>query len=230
MRNDNMIYYQFNLVFAINLLANAAWLPIFNTNTEWGLIVGFVLMLILLVTNLSMMSISGYNEVWWLEVLIIRIPFSLYAGWITTATILGLCFLLKSWGMYETGPAFQPDNDIGWDFLSDLMFMGEEEWSIVLVWGAFFVYEIISWVERNPVYGGVYVWALAAILDSCLETRAEQSQALVINIGIAMGMHGISMVILALYLLFEVMEPWYEPLSFWGGGILGFTDWSLIFT
>lgn len=44
------------------------------------------------------------------------------------------------------------------------MFMTEETWSCLLLWAVFFVYEVIAWVERNPVYGGVFGWAGAAVI------------------------------------------------------------------
>lgn len=32
-RNDEMIYINMNLMFAVNMISNAAWLPIFQSNT-----------------------------------------------------------------------------------------------------------------------------------------------------------------------------------------------------
>lgn len=77
-----------NLIFAANMLLNAAWLPVFMSNTLWGFIVSWVLIIGILLTDLSLMVIAGRNEVWWLEVFTIRLPFSLYSGWITAATII----------------------------------------------------------------------------------------------------------------------------------------------
>lgn len=64
------------------------WMPIYLTTSVWGLIVCFAMILLMLVTNLYIMIVSDFAEVWWLEVFTVRIPFSIYAGWITSATIL----------------------------------------------------------------------------------------------------------------------------------------------
>lgn len=93
-RSDDMIYNQMNLMFALNMIATATWLPMYQMNTLWGFIVSWVIMLFILTTDLSMMVISMRNEVWWLEVFLVRVPLSMYAGWITVATILNTVFML----------------------------------------------------------------------------------------------------------------------------------------
>ena len=37
------------------------------------------------------------------------------------------------------------------------------------------------------------------------------------------------MAVLAVYLIFEEIQPWYEPLSFWNGGLLGLVNWGQAF-
>lgn len=37
------------------------------------------------------------------------------------------------------------------------------------------------------------------------------------------------MFVLFAYMIFEELQPFYEPLSFWNGGLLGLVDWSEAF-
>jgi len=57
-RSDEMIYLHMNGIFIVNMLLNAAWLPFFQANTEWGFIVGWFLIVGIWLTNTAMMVIS----------------------------------------------------------------------------------------------------------------------------------------------------------------------------
>ena len=156
----------------------------------------------ILVTNLACMTIADRNVVYWPEVFLVRLPFSIYSGWVTSATILNTIFMLKSWGMSDPGTAEKPKSPKAWDFLEPLMFMSEENWSIVIIIAALLIYTVSSWSERNPVFGGVFIWASAAILDDLLKTKPE-SENLIITVSTSIGVHSISMIVMTCYLIFE---------------------------
>jgi hypothetical protein len=158
----------------------------------------------------------------------VRVGFALYAGWLTVATLLSTSTMLKSFGMADAPTAekpFVPE----WNFLDFMMFMSEEEWAIFTVWFAEVFFELVSWGDRNPLYGGVLIWASAGILAETMDVRPE-NENLIINVATIIGIHSISMITLTAYLLFEELQPWYEPLSFWGGGLTGLTNWGEMFT
>ena len=108
------------------------------------------------------------------------------------------------------------------------MFITEEEWTVVFVWGLEVFGEIVSWWERNPAWGSVYTWAAAAILVKNVQEKPENT-TLIPNLGVIVGIRAVSMAILAVYLVFEEIQPWYEPFSFWNGGLFGLVDWSKMF-
>lgn len=170
-----------------------------------------------------MVVISGRNKVWWPEVFAVRLPLSMYAGWITAAMILNCSYMAKSIGFTDPGAnpsqAYPDWGDIG---------MSEEYWSIIIVWVALLIYTAAAWSERNPMLGGVYLWAGAAILEN-LVTNKPENEVLIINCAVILGIHGISMATLTSYLIFEELQPWYEPLSFWKGGLIGDVDWYRMF-
>lgn len=100
-RNDGMLFNYMNFVFLVNMLCNAAWLPVFQSNTLWGFIVGWFLILGIWITNTYLMVIAERSEMWWFEALVVRIPFSVYSGWVTGATVLNTAYALKSMGMTD---------------------------------------------------------------------------------------------------------------------------------
>jgi len=114
------------------------------------------------------MSIADHNESWWLEIIMVRVPFSIYSGWVTAATILNTAYMLKSWGMTDDKNRVRPFTGgdwVAWDWANFMMdYLTEEHWTIVAGWGAFIFYNLIAWEERNPVYGSVLLWAGSAIL------------------------------------------------------------------
>lgn len=165
-RNDEMIFVQMNVIFILNCLLNAAWLPIFQSNTHWGFIVGWFLIVGIWLTNTALMVIAQRNESWWLEVLLVRLPFSVYSGWVTGATVLNTSYMLKSWGMADNPYRIRPLSQLApiWDWAHPLMFISEEEWTVVALWMVEVFFEIVSWWERNPAWGSVFTWASTAIL------------------------------------------------------------------
>jgi hypothetical protein len=78
------------------------------------------------------------------ERLCVDVPFSLYAGWITTATIANLGALLSSTHAYPFG-------------------LGMDTWALGSVVFAAVVYVGMGLVTRDAVYGAVYVWAALGI-------------------------------------------------------------------
>lgn len=92
------------------------------------------------------MTYLGVNHklnVW--ELIFFRIGMSIYAGWVTVASILGFAIMLKSFGMSEAN---------GYD---------ETTWAIVILWVAEAVYVFQTVFQRNPLYGSIYLWALLGI-------------------------------------------------------------------
>jgi uncharacterized protein YhhL (DUF1145 family) len=113
--------------------------------------------------------------------------------------------------------------------MKDLMFITEDEWAITILWVAEVIYELASWTDRNPVYGCVYLWALAGILEETVSHKSDKTD-LITNISVVIGVHAISMMVLFGYLVFENLQPWYEPLSFWKHGVFSNTNWGEMFT
>lgn len=156
-RNDELIFGKISYAFMVNMLMNAFWLVIFQTNTIWGFILSFLQIVVILGTNLYMMMMSTRSETNWVEWISIRGGFSIYSGWVTAATILNATYMLKSWGLNET--------DVDW--------LNEEYAAVAMVWIAFVVYNLATYIDRNPLYGAVFIWVITAIRNNVVENKSE---------------------------------------------------------
>ena len=184
----------------VNMIMNALWLVIFQTNSVWGFVVSFFQIAVILGTNLYMMMMSTRNETNWIEWILIRGGFSIYSGWVTAATILNVTYMLKSWGLNET--------DVDW--------LDEEITTVVILWIAFAIYNLATYIERNPLYGAVFIWVITAIRNNVIEKGSLDT--LKTNTDWIAIIHSISIVGWTIHLLtmqfFEI-----EVTGFWDMGL-----------
>lgn len=111
-----------------------------------------------------------------------RGTFSLYAGWLTAATILNTSIVFRAYGLKG----------------SDIE---EENLTIVILWVAFAIYNARSYMDWNPLYGSVFIWVIMAIYYTQITTYNSEYPALMKNCIIIAIVHGISMVVEWTYLL-----------------------------
>lgn len=227
-KDEDLLFNKMNLVFVANMLLNTIWLPFFQSNSQWGFIASWFVIVGIWATNTYMMAVSSRNESWWLEALMVRIPFSVYSGWVTCATVLNSVYMLMSWGGVDRMKfSVSKNNGNGWwSWLNPMMdVLNENTWSIVIIWGVEAFFEIMSWWMRNPIWGSVFTWAGAAILNNQIDRSDDPKQyphdddgtdtALLANTGAVVMLHAFSMALLFVYLVVEQLQPWYEPIPFW---------------
>ena len=92
------------------------------------------------------MRITVRNKLNIWEIISLRIGISIYTGWVTVATILNVSFFLKSLGFKDPNAGFT-----------------ENQWCPIILWIALVIYWTVTWLERNPAYGIVFLWAVIAI-------------------------------------------------------------------
>ena len=100
--------------------------------------------------------------------MMVRIPMSVYSGWVTCATVLNTVYMLMSWGAVDsTMYSVSKNNGNGWwSWMAPVMFINENEWSIAIIWMVEIFVDVLAWWSRNPVWGSVFTWASAAILNN----------------------------------------------------------------
>jgi len=184
-RNDKLIFNDIGYLFAANLLSNSAWLIIFGFYNTYGFVGGLIDIIFMLGSALYIMYQTIKNDVDWIELVGLRATFSIYAGWLTTATILNTCFVLMDFGMRDV-------NNI---------FPNEETWGIIILWIAFLIYQTAVEVFKNPLFGAVFSWAITAIyVDASGKGTLKnlEANALVIDV-----LHSISLFLYAAYFAYE---------------------------
>jgi hypothetical protein len=126
----------------VSFAATCAWLPAF----QYELISLSVLIMLIILGSLVQLSIMLSNErgldklskAW------LRVPFGLYLGWISVATIVNISVMAKYSGWYL----------LGWS---------EQSWLLVMTTVGFALAVLISSSTRNLFYSLVFVWAYVAI-------------------------------------------------------------------
>lgn len=190
-RNNDLVFGQINYLFFANMLINSIWLVLFQTNTLWGFAAGLVDIIAMLATNVYIMWLSTNDSVNVYEWIGLRGGFSIYAGWVTAATILNAVYFLKAAGM--------ADPNILWGF-------DEENITVIILWIAFGIYTMRSYWDRNPLYGSVLMWVILAIRNNIVNNKAQYTSISDAATQIAI-IHGISMVGLWSWVS---AEAWYD--------------------
>ncbi|OGZ31956.1 MAG: lantibiotic ABC transporter permease [Candidatus Portnoybacteria bacterium RBG_13_40_8] len=141
-QKENILTAQVNRLFVVNALFNVGWLFAWHYDVIW---LSVLLMIGLLVTLIKIADVLRQSVLTRKENFLVRLPFSIYFGWITVATIANITVLLVG---------------LGWNGFG----LAESFWTvIVLLVGA----AIGSWRtihDRNIPYALVLVWAYGAIL------------------------------------------------------------------
>jgi len=190
-KNEELVFKDIKTLWIINMSVHTFWNLIFLTNSGAGFYLALIDIIVMLVTGYKLMAASMRNSVNWIEFITMRIGFSIYSAWLVAATILNITFVLK-W-------TIKGDPKTGfWE--------NEEAYGIVVVWLAFLLYNFVSYYDKNPVFGLIYLWVLAAIMSD-IEAKRPQMEALNTNCLIVMIIHSISMLALTMWLLFKLFKP-----------------------
>lgn len=130
------------VLFSISSIANALWI----FSWHYGFIpLSMILMLVILVCLILINQTLKDEQLSEREYLFVRLPFSVYFGWITVATIANATVLLVS---------------LGWKGFG----LAEETWAIIIIFVGFIIGATTMLKNRDLAYGLVIVWAYAGIL------------------------------------------------------------------
>ena len=140
-RNDDLIFDKIGYLFSINMTLNGVWLLIFGFDEPLAFGLSMIVMFGILITTIEILRASHRSKVNFFEAISLRVGFSIYGGWVTAATILNISIFLKS---------------VGFD--SDEEFITQIILSI-----AFLIYFAFALAERDPLFGGVFIWVLISI-------------------------------------------------------------------
>lgn len=141
--------------FIIGSLANIVWLFMWHYQLfPLTLVFMLILLAMLIVTFLNLGT--GRAQVSQAETWAVRVPFSVYLGWITVATIANVTDLLYYWK---------------WDGFG----ISGQTWALILFAAVLVIAGLMSLTRRDIAYSLVIVWALAGI---AVKQSAVQSLAI----------------------------------------------------
>jgi len=181
------IIQEIGLYFAISSFANALWILAWHYGMVFlSVIIMLVILycLIIISTKLSEATLSTKEKI------LIRLPFSIYFGWITVATIANITALLVS---------------LGWSCWG----ISEQMWTVIVMIVGLLIGVATMVKNKDIAYGLTIIWAYAGILIKHLSPNGfnGQYQAVIIT---AIG----SMVVLALTAVLLVAANKKHPLKF----------------
>ncbi|MDF1497288.1 MAG: tryptophan-rich sensory protein [Patescibacteria group bacterium] len=139
--NDELIA-KVNVYFILSSIANVSWIFAWHYGVIW---LSVLLMLVLLVSLIRIADILRKESFTNIEKFCVRLPFSIYFGWITVATIANITVFLVS---------------LNWNGFG----LSDQVWAVIilLVGAGIGIWRMMK--DRNIAYGLVIVWAYLGIL------------------------------------------------------------------
>jgi hypothetical protein len=159
-QRENPLLRRIGWLFAVSCVLNLSWLFSWHYNLfplSMVLMLGLLATLIAIYARIRGAEIAVSRPDHWL----VRIPFSIYLGWITVATVANACIVLYNagWGGFGISP---------------------EVWAMLLVVVGLAITAFISLRMGDVAYGLVIVWAYIGIV-------VKQNDALLVAVAAGIG-------------------------------------------
>ena len=149
-QRENPRLQRIGYLYILSCLANGVWLVLWHYEYFAWTMVAMGALLLLLIAIYLLLGI-GRVPVSRAEKWMVHVPFSLYLGWITVATIANATDLLYS---------------LNWDGWG----IGPEWWAVIMLVVATVVAVLVCLTRGDVAYGLVIVWAFAGIVVSQIDT------------------------------------------------------------
>lgn len=129
--------------FSLSNIANALWLVSFHY-LQFGLALALMLVLLLSLIMIFLRLDIGKEKVSGASLWLVNVPFSIYLGWITVATIANATQLLfiMGWNGFGIAPAI---------------------WLVIMLATAVAISGLMSFTRRNIAHALVLIWAFVGI-------------------------------------------------------------------
>lgn len=136
------LFNKIGILFSVSSIANAAW--IFSWH-YYKIPLSMLLIVVILICLVLINKLTTKKRFSAKEYFFIRLPFSVYFGWITIATIANATVLLVS---------------IGWEGFG----LSEVTWTVMVLVVGLTIATVTMIKNRDVAYGLVIIWAYAGIL------------------------------------------------------------------
>jgi benzodiazapine receptor len=142
-RRDSPFQDKIGYLFIVSCIINICWLLLWHYEMITASVILMLGLLLTLITIYTRLGI-GVEKVQRNEMLFVHLPFSVYLGWITVATIADVAAALVSLG--QTG-----------------LVLGAVNWTILVIVVAVLITGMVLWKRRDVAYAAVLIWALVGI-------------------------------------------------------------------
>ncbi len=156
---------EINFWFIVSCIANASWIVAWHYLYVWSS-VGIMLTLFGSLLMIYLLLEIGRSEANSMVRYFVHLPFSVYLGWITVATIASITTLLVH---------------TGWNGLG----LSEQFWAAAMVIVATAIGLAVLFRRNDPFYAGVLVWAFAGIAYKRSLVEADDQAVFIAAIGCA---------------------------------------------
>jgi len=153
-RRKDALVERINRVFIINALLNASWMFAWHYDLIW---LSVLIMIGLLVTLIRIADMLRESKLTQKDLWLICLPYSVYFGWITVATIANITVFLVS---------------LGWNGFG----LSESFWTVAVLLVGAMIGTMRLLRDRFAPYGLVLVWAYGAILAKHLSASGFNGQ------------------------------------------------------
>jgi len=170
-RNSAEFLQRIGPFFIVASAANIGWIFLWHYQRVGA---SLVLMLVLLASLLAVYLRLGIGtrSVSWTERLVVHLPFSVYLGWITVATVANLTAVLVH---------------VGWNRFG----ASQELWTVVVLIVAALIALAVLFTRSDLFYALVILWAFLGILIKRLAVDSPPSRAIIITLAVSMAAIGL---------------------------------------
>jgi len=129
--------------FIASSLLNASWIVIWHFEVLW---LALLIIIGLLYTLIRINHVTTSERVDWPNTLAVRLPFAVYFGWVTVATVANVSAMLVQWGWQGE------------------QLWGPTGWTVAVLIVAAAIGTTVALINASPAYALVLVWAYWGIL------------------------------------------------------------------
>lgn len=149
------LFERLGLYFSVSSVANALWILSWHHKLIGLTVILMLVILFCLIKIADILRSAGKFAA--KEVFLVKLPFSVYFGWITVATIANITVLLVS---------------LGWDSFG----VSDEVWMVIILFVATAIGMARMLYDRSIPYGLVFIWAFSGILFKHLSPEGFSGQ------------------------------------------------------
>ena len=142
-RKESPFQDKIGYLFILSCIINICWLLLWHYEMITASVILMLGLLTTLITIYTRLGV-GVEKVQRNEMLLVQLPFSVYLGWITVATIANVAAALVSLGHTN-------------------IILGAVNWTILVIVVAVLITGMVLWTRRDVAYAAVLVWALVGI-------------------------------------------------------------------